>query len=42
MKKGAMVVKDKTGYLTREGVRQLAALEKKSKKSIKKILKKLA
>jgi hypothetical protein len=42
LKKGAMFVKDKTGDMTREGVRQLAALEKKSKESIKKIFKKAA
>jgi hypothetical protein len=42
VKKGAMVVKDKTGYITREGVRQLAAIETKSKKTIKKIFKKAA
>jgi hypothetical protein len=37
-----MFVKDKTGDMTREGVRQLVALENKSKKSIKKIFKKAA
>jgi hypothetical protein len=42
MKKGAIVVKDKTGHITRESVRQLAALEKKSKESIKRIFKKEA
>ena len=42
VKKGAMVVKDKTGHITQEGMRQLAALENKSKKTIKKIFKKAA
>jgi hypothetical protein len=42
VKKGAMVVKDKTGHMTREGVRQLAELESRSKKTIKKIFKKAA
>jgi hypothetical protein len=42
VKKGAMVVKDKTGHMTREGVRQLVELENRSKKTIKKIFKKAA
>jgi hypothetical protein len=42
LKKSAIVVKDKTGYITREGVRQLTALEKKSKESIKRIFKNAA
>lgn len=42
VKKGAIVVKDKTGYITRESVRQLAVLEKKSKESIKNIFKNAA
>jgi hypothetical protein len=42
VKKGAMVVKDRTGHITREGVRQLVALENKSKETIKRIFKKAA
>lgn len=42
VKKGAIVVKDKTGEITREGVRQLTALEKKSKEALKKAFKKVA
>jgi hypothetical protein len=42
VKKGALVVKDKTGQITREGVRQLTALEKKSKESLKKAFRKVA
>jgi len=42
VKKGAMAVKDKTGQVTREGVRQLTALEKKSKQSLKKVFRKVA
>jgi hypothetical protein len=42
VKKGALVVKDKTGQITRESVRQLTALEKKSKESLKKVLRKVA
>lgn len=42
VKKGAIIVKDKTGAITREGVRQLTSLQKKSKESLKKVFKKVA
>ncbi|HET7317829.1 MAG TPA: hypothetical protein VFK23_01715 [Nitrospirota bacterium] len=42
VKKSAIVVKDKTGEITREGVRQLTALEKKSKEALKKAFRKVA
>jgi hypothetical protein len=42
VKNGAIVVKDKTGEITREGVRQLTALEKKSKEAFKKAFRKVA
>lgn len=42
VKKGAIVVKDRTGHITQEGMRQLVALENKSKQTIKKIFKKAA
>jgi hypothetical protein len=41
VKKGAIVVKDRTGEITREGVRQLTALEKKSKEALKKAFRKV-
>jgi hypothetical protein len=41
VRKGAMVVQDKTGYITWEGVRQLVAPENRSKKPSRKSLKKL-
>lgn len=42
VKDGAIVVKDKTGDITRKGVRQLTALQKKSKESLKKVFRKVA
>jgi hypothetical protein len=42
VKKGAMVVKDKTGYLTREGGAAAGSTREQIKKTIKKIFKKAA
>ncbi len=42
VKKSAMVVKDTTGQITRQGVRQLTALPKKSKETLKKVFRKVA
>jgi len=42
VKKGAVVVKDKTGQVTREGVQQLTALQKKTKKTLKSFFRKVA
>jgi hypothetical protein len=42
VKKGATVVKDKTGQIGRQGAEQLTALQKKSKESIKKVFKRAA
>jgi hypothetical protein len=42
VKKGAIVAKDRTGEITREGVRQLTALEKKSKEALKKAFRRVA
>jgi TMP repeat-containing protein len=42
VKKSATVVKTKTVDMTREGKRQIEALGKKSKESLKKVFKKVA
>ena len=42
VKKGAIIVKDKTGAIAREGVRQLTSLQKKSKDTLKKVFRKVA
>ncbi len=42
VKKGASVVKTKTGEVTQSGIRQLAAFEKKSKEQLKKVFKRSA
>jgi hypothetical protein len=42
VKKSAMVVKDKTGQITRQGVRQLTTLPKRSRETLKKVFRKVA
>ncbi len=42
VKKGAIVVKTKTSEATQSGIRQLVALEKKSKEQLKRVFKRSA
>ena len=42
VKKSALTVKKETGQISRQGVKQLAALQKKSKESIKKVFRRAA
>jgi hypothetical protein len=42
VKKGAIAVKTKTSEATQSGIRQLAALEKKSKEQLKRVFKRSA